>query len=455
MHFLKGFTLFFLLCTSVFANPVTVGSFSDGRDHPMLIAFKDNAWTFINNISGVPPSLQPIYMLKVDCKNNDCIAVGGGIGSDSTWPYILRSVDNGSSWHFPFSVRDVPSGAFEFEISLVSCQNGTCVAAGSYHQFATCNYPIFLTSQDKGNQWKVESIANLPNIGSDCVYPTALKCYRDICIAVGKHIKYYNFMTSDPLLFLSQNSGKTWGYLDKSSMHDLPSTLKNANTAGVDCIDKTCVVVGSYGDSTESSYPLILRSTDEGRTWNFLKNLPAFPAAKNITLKHVACINEMCVAGGMAETGNVRQLLLMKSEDKGASWSFVDPIEEWPRSARFKDITALVCLATGCILTGELQDDSPNADPYDTLPFFLVKLASNNTWTFTQRITGLSLPESHPSLYATNCDAEKCYAVGAYDKDSTYLPLILESKDGGFSWNFSKDVINLPSNFKNGVLYDV
>lgn len=58
-------------------------------------------------------------------------------------------------------------------------------------------------------------------------------------------------------------------------------------------------------------------------------------------------------------------------------------------------------------------------------------------------------------LQKTDCDIEKCYAVGAYDRDSTYFPLILESGDGRFSWQAQTNVKNLPGDFKNGVLYDV
>lgn len=100
MHFLKYLT-FLLLSTSVFAKNVTVGSFSNERSKPMLIAIQDNTWSFVNNISGVPASQHPLYALAVDCKDNDCVTVGGGIGSDSTLPYILQSHDNGLTWRFP------------------------------------------------------------------------------------------------------------------------------------------------------------------------------------------------------------------------------------------------------------------------------------------------------------------------------------------------------------------
>jgi hypothetical protein len=442
-----------------FNEYVIVGNYSDHvHTHPMILQShtQGNQWSFIHDIAGIPSLLKPLYATKIYCDLDVCIVVGGGIQSDSTIPYIVIGDPQGSAWRFPTAINDIPENAFEIKLNLISCQNGNCVAGGSYHQYASCNYPLFLTSQDKGNHWSLVNISNLPYIKNDCVYPEAMTCQEQTCIAVGKHSKPFTWMSNDPLLLTSQNSGKNWSYLGNTRIRDLPLTIKNSDTHDVACEKNTCLVAGSYkkNDGTDYRYPMILISKDEGRTWAFLKNLPSIPVGQRAELQKISCYENHCAAAGIVAQEK-SSLLLLVSHDLGKSWSLVKTLTAWPTDAKLKSIVSLTCFEKGCILTGALHDTSDHAEPYDSRGFFLVTKSNASEWTFTQRVSGLPLTNSNISLYQTQCMKEVCYSVGAYDKGYSYYPLILKSIDGGYTWDAITEIEQLPSDFIKGVLYDI
>lgn len=144
-----------------------------------------------------------------------------------------------------------------------------------------------------------------------------ISCLSNTCVATGVN-----------LMFTSTDKGKTWKKTLNKKVLPVTNDAQGGSAIGsVDCVTGLCVATGSGG--------LILRSTDGGKNWNFIKNIlsdadqPYFPSA----IFGVDCLDKnICYtvgenySSGSATPETLAKALgfmILKTIDGGLSWNAV------------------------------------------------------------------------------------------------------------------------------------
>lgn len=468
MEFRVNIIKFILITIFIFLLPIlsyadiAVGGYEDeqSKTHSLLLVSHNNInqWSAVNDVHGVPDTLKPLYSSAVHCAGNNCIIGGSGNGFDTAIPYLVTSNDNGYSWFYPHSISGLSPSAFEFDMTATHCSGNHCMAAGSYHEFATCNIPLFLASQDSGQTWSTANMKNMPWIKRDCVVPKFIQCENDFCIAGGTYVRDFgkSSMTS---LFITNDQGKSWTFIDNKKITNLPSDLKNSYLYNGNCHTNACTVVGSNSthDNHVNKYPLILTSQNSGKTWTYVANPKDLPVNKEVIYNLIDCVGNVCIASGVStDTDTYTSTpFLTRSQDR-LNWTVVNlkNITSFPYQSDydFLDFTAINCSEKSCIVAG-----SHRKDPYTSELFFLITEDFGKTWQYSNAISGIPSSNNivYGTIYSIKCTNGECVAAGSYninDKSSP-LPLLLTSIDHGLTWQYIANINNLPK-IKKGAIYN-
>lgn len=73
---------------------------------------------------------------------------------------------------------------------------------------------------------------------------------------------------------MSQDSGETWSKF-RSKFRPMSDDHFTIDT--IRCANNQCVVMGNYSDNDDLSHPLLLVSEDKGSSWSFVENFLDFP----------------------------------------------------------------------------------------------------------------------------------------------------------------------------------
>ena len=126
-------------------------------------------------------------------------------------------------------------------------------------------YPLLASSQNDGETWKYTIKSDTPLLPTDFNngHFSSSSCSGLHCVAVGNYYKpnVYNF---NPLVANSIDGGKTWAYTLDSTKPDLPPDFQNGMFNAVSCSGVYCVAVGLYYVDSQTTYPLVANSTDQG-----------------------------------------------------------------------------------------------------------------------------------------------------------------------------------------------
>jgi len=219
----------------------------------------------------------------------------------------------------------------------------------------------------------------------------------------------------------------------------------------------TQMVVGLYGTQTEFSLPLVMLGNETGQSWTFVKNISGFPAGtRGGQVRHVSCVGDNCIAAGSYEHNTNTDLsafspLLLKSSDKGASWSFVNTISYIPDNVTHAYLDTVDCQDSACIAAGYADTLNEKTGTDLEHPLLLMSNDSGQTWRFVNGGT-LDLPHMDGSFYGITRNNGNWILIGSYDVypsgsqvNPTQYPLFLISKDDGKSWTQLNENSGLPS----------
>jgi hypothetical protein len=466
--------------------------------------------TICTDNSQCDTSTNPLTVVEGDPIPFSGVAVGPYSNHSSRYfPLLAASTDSGTTWTYPPSIfqnltNTIDANFYAGLLSGVGCSGSgdktICAASGSYCTSDNCSEVLPLVAVGKGplTQWKYpkEIFQNLKNqIDSNFVggILNSSHCVgsggNGLCIAAGV---YYTNQTSMPLLALTSNGGKTWGY-PTSIFQNLTTaidpefasgTLTGAGCSPSSC-NRVCIASGFYCKDTNcnNQIPLIALSTDQGSSWSYPaevhQNLQQKidPNFLNGHLENASCSGNksqaICIASGSYTNDSTTYPLLAQSKNNGASWTYPTSI--------FKNLETIighgfkggffnansctgsenkaVCIAAGVYFTKGRQ-----------FPIIALTRDGGDTWTYPPYIYTKLRSAVDPNLISAVFDGASCIgtgktavcmAAGSYCSGTSspcdiMRPLLAVSTDAGKHWNYPSEIFSnlntkIDSNFKDGL----
>jgi photosystem II stability/assembly factor-like uncharacterized protein len=333
---------------------------------PSLTAVKPSSgWTLQTTFPGL--------LSSVSCAtHNRCFAAGAD-GS------IEVSDNGGASWTSS-QVAPLIAG-----IQAISCQAGTCVAAGEGPQGTESS----ATSTDRGRTWESEEATSVGD-------PASLACSSaSDCAVVGQQSEVTG---SAPEAAYTTDGGTTWS---PGSLPSPPSALNSVSCAGSDC-----TAVGS----TISQYAAkvsIVGTTDGGVTWHD-DTVPT-----DFYPESVACLSAgACDALGYGQTG----MELAVTADDGSTWTMHAIPNVTPTT-----ITLACSGARRCLVVSQGTSDGE----------LLAEATTDGGSTWTAQ-TMPSLGPDLATVYSASCPSSSRCVVAAEDNG---VGALVSTKNAGTTWS--------------------
>jgi len=265
-----------------------------------------------------------------------------------------------------------------------------------------------------------------------------------------------------PLLARSGDGGVNWSYpttiFSELSTIPAPATFTGGQFFTASCSGNNCVAAGDE----ITFYPLLAYSGDGGSTWTYpssiINLLPADFSATSYTFaaptpavyavngfNSVSCNGNICVAGGSYKR-NVSppdiKALLAQSTDGGASWTYPD-ISVGASLIYQAVFWGVSCSGSTCVAVGQDYDNTSYVP-------FLAQSTNGGAWTYPQSAVinnpnhGMTGSASLSTFYSVNCSGSNCVAVGEYYNATllNFAPLLAQSADAGQTWTYPPSIIN-------------
>lgn len=250
---------------------------------------------------------------------------------------------------------------------------------------------------------------------------TDASCADAFCVTAGMYVDEQG--NNKPVLAQTNNAGETWQTI--TAFENLPEA---ASFEKVSCSSAACLVVGDFQVSESSKQPMIVRTVDQGKTWQVETMFDAVPA--HSIFEDVNCDDETCViVGGSPQPDSaLYQPLNMQTTNRGDSWNVTHAIGYMPTDTNDFNAPALVSCAKGfCVSIRYANVDSSFAS-------FLVQSANGGvTWENLMPMTGYHLSD-------ISCTASICTVVGN--------DLLMQSVDKGMHWkSISAPGLSHPTSF--------
>lgn len=184
-----------------------VGSYYTGTVHPIIIISADGGKTW--EYKTIPGDDSNITLDKIRCTGNSlntktCVA----IGTNNSKPYIITSTDDGKSW----SPKQIPSDIERYSnphlVSLSCTGTGigaVCAITGSIGELRDRLGQFVVTSNDRGNTWKLHDLINGRAYSSGQVS----------CVGNGMNARCFiptwpDDYSNNVNIFMSHDAGITW-----------------------------------------------------------------------------------------------------------------------------------------------------------------------------------------------------------------------------------------------------
>ena len=373
----------------------------------------------------------------------------------SNWSYVLDDKT------LPLPEDFVEIALTPPEDPSMSCGGQDCVVVLHYQSSKkrkSIQTPLFITTHDGGRHWSYTFDRRSPGANQDFYESiTDVSCDQGTCVAAGGGGEHYS-----PLLLVSQNAGSDWNSI---STDQITSSLRidAGEFESVSCDGLICVAGGNYynptKDAGEDHFPVIAISKDKGLHWAY-----TFYGIKSANpdwfLNSVTCHEQYCVAGGFTTT-SVAKPILITSQDYGAHWNYVD-IPQLPNVPADLDgyINKVYCDALACSFDGFYSSVDKRRE--DVISFTGTSNDSGSSWQFSTepRLTSYPNHDSQGeqcffSEKGLNCSGSTCIISGSCDSATdNYTPFVAMSWDNGASWQFPVDLNtpSLPSGFKSADL---
>lgn len=419
---------------------VAVGTyiFHDNIEQPMLLTNnQNNLWSFIKTIQNVENGG---YLYTIQCTNKTCISTGAIEAERYYWPtnhrrpLFMISSDNAQTWSTVKNISGLPSMT-DGIAPYISCADTICSAVGWY-QSNGHSFPLLLVSNDSGQSWSyMQNIAHLPSMQNGDL--STITCTENFCISGGA----FNIQKNDQdkqLLFLrSQDRGQSWS--SAQNISGLPKMM-TANLKTIKCNNNYCVAAGNYSTNYEDAHALLVVSEDKGRSWTFVKEIPDLSNLKSLFIEDLIYTNGSFIAvGGYSKNDGFLESLIVVSNDKGHSWSLVKDISG-SQSKKSGWLNSISCTDSTCVAGG-------NGFYESGLNFGLTLLVSKDngkSWGLIPYVAGITYT---PDINVVQCSGNNCVAMGNFADNIDYShPALLTSNDKGQSWSVVKNVLNFPKN---------
>lgn len=421
-----------------------------GPSLPVALANRGPAYNFDGG---------PAPLWAVDCVQNNCSAVGGyGI---QPYPLIASSTDSGQTWNYTMTAHSAaqqPAGFISGNFLGVSCSGVFCVAAGTYSD-SSKQYPAIVFRTNVIANWTYASLPTPSNFSISTGYSN-VKCTATTCVAVGTYTT--NGLTTYPLISTGQAPGATWANTVDGNSSGLPTDFYNQGVLNaVDVSGSNFIAVGAYDDFSFITYPLVGLSTNNGSIWSFPIDSSTLVAdySGNGVFYSVSCSGKVCIAAGRYRNNqNSTYPLIMTSSDQGQNWTYTmnSSTPQLPAdflsTDGFGQVSTSACSGTICVVGGEYQNES------GVFPLLANSTDGGKTWTY--RITS-----AYPTMIndtmtegyfkAVQCKGTTCFAAGGYSNGTKNYPLLAVSRDGGNTWSYSINSIYpaLPSDYQDNGMF--
>lgn len=434
----------------------------------------------------------PEMALHVTAAANSPLAIANGHYESSTFPnntfqLVGVSQDSGKTWRSRITSSSIGRG-LPADLSLSTfdlgafnlfyqprCTGNNCISVGSYENDAGY-FPFISQSQNLGLNWTSVLYSNpASGLPSDLV-PTPLggfintyfdaDCTGTLCVAAGSYATAGNLFNGIAFLSVSQDAGQVWSSPVNSSSvgTSLPSDLDVSGFSvynSVSCHSGYCVAAGVYASTAVGTpvFPLITLGQSQGSQWTTTVSSAtpnSFPADYSALsgagfLFKVDCSGTNCVTVGGYETtalGNPGYHMILVSHNNGMTWSPAVDSSSIGTALPSDYITSgsniywsISCAGMNCVATGRYKSTTAGGA---WIP--LITSSQDGGYTWAVRVDATSLGHALPSdisspaafsqLLDSSCHGTTCVAVGHYqDTDGNRYPLLLNSVDGGVTWN--------------------
>lgn len=256
-------------------------------------------------------------LVSVSCKGAYCVAAGQYGNDSGLFPYIAQSADQAETWTQQLlPIIDPATYLFAF-FNGVSCSGETCVAVGLYYDESNMEYSGVAYSLDNGQTWHQQVLPLVSNTIVNTL--NGISCIHSTCIAVGDYIDSND--NDNPGVAITTDAGLTWS---NNIVQPLPTPYSQGEWQGISCTTQYCVAVGYYSTVSYAGYLGTAVSTDMGQTWQ-QQVLPFSSTPANLTsgvLYGVKCKNNTCVAAGVYYDNSLNKYpVIITSTDAGKTWS--------------------------------------------------------------------------------------------------------------------------------------
>jgi len=345
------------------------------------------------------------------------------------------------------------------------------VAVGIY---GNGNPPLIMLSADNGSSW---SSVNLPNLPANLAFPTveSISCYNSgvDCIAVGYSTPgNYNY----PFILTSSDSGSSWTLVSNDEIAWPTDITSATRLLAIYCAENgNCITVGYYtADSDRYTLSLIMGNTNcgTGISWCAVSaseiEMPDDSSDGTPSqLSAISCngVADCIAAGYYTNMSSVLfPLILTNTGSCGETWCAVQsedifvPSDAEGENAPVQTIDCDYAAPSFCIAAGEYVSNISGA----TLPLILNSVDGGDTWDGVsqaqiQQPADFAVVGLISSVY---CNSANCTMVGYYlnESSSQYPYILYNCSSTPYTWCQPTNITLPPDyagNFGAGGLYAV
>lgn len=429
--------LFSLFSSSLIAaNTDVLLGVGDGYDYsntmfPVLAIGQNQGENWTYPTLSLPSDFKNSGLLtQTNCQQGSCVATGSYLTQTKGYQNVsFTSKNNGKTWDYtPIPLPHLAESSASLFGPVLSCNRDLCAIGATYAFFPRnpLYAPTLAISKDQGSTWIYSNLCNMPDDYGNQGYFEKIDCTNEMCVAVGHYTPEENEAHRKPLLATKLNHADNWIYHELSVPNPLVYRLE---LNSVSCSDKSCVATGTYQTDTSHSkvLPILFSSFDKGASWK--ASLVPLAHVKEGEFQAVKCHNNNCVVIGNynpSETSHSAKPFFGFSQDSGQTWRYSEPFSE--ETVFF----SVDCNDKLCLAAGTLGVNQPYMVAYSQ--------DQGETWKMKKMIPDDYQPRGNSSeLIYAHCTPDICMAMGSYPTATKKkVPLVVMTKDQGVTWTIAK-----------------
>jgi hypothetical protein len=285
--------------------------------------------------------------------------------------------------------------------------------------------PCMYTANESLTEWKYsEPVTNVPQQFGDLYYSGYARTGNtDLIVGVDNEADNEGDI-SRPVLIRSDDNGKSWNLLDLS-----PADTKVADFGNITCDNGECILIGSKRGDFHKDNLFMLTASGDMQSWKEITNLP--PINKMINEYPSNCTSSYCVITASVynnKTDGEDPVFFYTGKNK----------KEWltaqlPHETKTIDeimMNEVNCSGDTCVAVGYMRFKSVDHG----LPALYVSHDRGANW---ERKT---LVDQSGKLTTAQCHDHYCIAAGSYINShrTTTKSMVAVSQDNGMNWTLQQ-----------------